>query len=47
MFLRVVHEINARALLPRIKGFVPPQNWALDFSPLALKLSQYRHPGRV
>jgi len=30
----VVHDLNPRALSPKVKGFVPPQAWYVDLSSL-------------
>ena len=31
IFLMITHDVNARALSPRVKGFVQAQNWFQDF----------------
>lgn len=35
MFLFVAHDVAPRAMSPRIKGFVQPQNWYVDLTPVA------------
>lgn len=35
-WLFVVHDLNARALSPKVKGFVPAQSWYQDFTSLTL-----------
>ncbi len=35
LFLFVAHDVNPRALAPRVKGFVQAQNWFQDLSPVA------------
>jgi peptide/nickel transport system substrate-binding protein len=32
MWIWVVHDLNPRALSPKVKGFVPPQAWYVDLS---------------
>jgi ABC-type transport system substrate-binding protein len=32
MWIWVVHDLNPRALSPRVKGFLPPQNWYVDLT---------------
>ncbi len=32
LFLMVTHDVNARAMSPRVKGFVQAQNWFQNFS---------------
>jgi peptide/nickel transport system substrate-binding protein len=34
--LMVVHDTNPRAMSPKVKGFVAPQNWFADFAPVAV-----------
>jgi peptide/nickel transport system substrate-binding protein len=34
LFLMVTHDVNARALSPKVKGFVQAKNWFQDFSPI-------------
>ncbi len=36
LFLMVTHDINARALSPKVKGFVQAKNWFQDFSPITV-----------
>ena len=36
MWIWVVHDLNPRALSPKVKGFVPPQAWYVDLSSLDL-----------
>jgi ABC-type transport system substrate-binding protein len=36
LFLMVTHDVNARALSPRVRGFVQAQNWFQDFSPIVI-----------
>jgi ABC-type transport system substrate-binding protein len=35
-FLYVAHDVGPRALSPRIKGFVQPKSWFVDFSPVSM-----------
>ncbi|HEY0330049.1 MAG TPA: ABC transporter substrate-binding protein [Rhodopseudomonas sp.] len=35
-FLFVAHDVGPRALSPKIKGFVQPKSWFVDFSPVTL-----------
>ncbi|MET0220495.1 MAG: ABC transporter substrate-binding protein [Tardiphaga sp.] len=35
-FLYVAHDVGPRALSPKIKGFVQPKSWFVDFSPITL-----------
>jgi ABC-type transport system substrate-binding protein len=37
LFLMVTHDVNARALSPKVQGFVQAQNWFQDFSPISIK----------
>ena len=32
IWIWVVHDLNPRALSPKVKGFVPPQAWYVDFT---------------
>jgi peptide/nickel transport system substrate-binding protein len=32
MWIWVVHDLNPRALSPKVKGFVPPQSWYVDLT---------------
>jgi ABC-type transport system substrate-binding protein len=34
LFLMVTHDVNARAMSPKVKGFVQAKNWFQDFSPI-------------
>ena len=34
--LMVVHDTNPRAMSPKVQGFVQPQNWFADFTPVAV-----------
>ena len=36
LFLMVTHDVNARAMSARVKGFVQAQNWFQDFSPITM-----------
>jgi peptide/nickel transport system substrate-binding protein len=36
LFLMVTHDVNARALSPKVKNFVQAKNWFQDFSPITL-----------
>jgi ABC-type transport system substrate-binding protein len=35
-FLYVAHDTGPRAMSPKIKGFVQPKSWFVDFSPMAM-----------
>jgi peptide/nickel transport system substrate-binding protein len=35
-FLYVAHDVAPRALSPKIKGFVQPKSWFVDFSPVTM-----------
>ena len=35
-FLMVTHDVNPRAMSPKVKGFVQAQNWFQDFSPITM-----------
>jgi ABC-type transport system substrate-binding protein len=35
-FLYVAHDVGPRALSPKIKGFVQPKSWFVDFSPMSM-----------
>ena len=37
LFLFVTHDVNPRALSPKVTGFVQAQNWFQDFSPVSMK----------
>jgi peptide/nickel transport system substrate-binding protein len=34
--LFIVHDLNPRAMSPRVKGFVPAQSWMQDMTPISL-----------
>jgi ABC-type polar amino acid transport system ATPase subunit len=36
LFLMVTHDVNARALSPKVKNFVQAKNWFQDFSPITM-----------
>ena len=36
LFLMVTHDVNARAMSPKVKGFVQAKNWFQDFSPITM-----------
>ncbi|MFG1318237.1 ABC transporter substrate-binding protein [Xanthobacter autotrophicus] len=35
-FLYVAHDVGPRAMSPKIKGFVQPKSWFVDFSPVSI-----------
>jgi peptide/nickel transport system substrate-binding protein len=35
-FLYVAHDVGPRAMSPKVKGFVQPRSWFVDFSPVSL-----------
>ena len=37
LFLFVTHDVNPRAMSPKVTGFVQAQNWFQDFSPITMK----------
>ena len=37
LFLMVTHDVNARAMTPKVKGFVQAQNWFQDFSGISME----------
>ncbi len=37
LFLMVTHDVNARAMSPKVKGFVQAQNWFQDFSSITME----------
>jgi len=37
VFLWIVHDVWPIALSPRVKGFVHPQSWYVDFSPVTVE----------
>jgi peptide/nickel transport system substrate-binding protein len=32
----VAHDLNPRALSPKVKGFVQPQSWFVDLTPVSV-----------
>ena len=36
LFLMVTHDVNPRAMSPKVNGFVQAQNWFQDFSPITM-----------
>ena len=34
LFLMVAHDVNPRAISPKVKGFVQARSWFQDFSPI-------------
>ena len=36
MFLMVAHDVNARAMSPKVKGFIPARNWFQNFSSITV-----------
>jgi peptide/nickel transport system substrate-binding protein len=36
LFLMVTHDVNARALSPKVKNFIQAKNWFQDFSPITM-----------
>ncbi len=36
LFLMVTHDVNARAMSPKVKGFVQAQNWFQDFGTITM-----------
>ena len=36
-FLFVAHDVAPRALSPKIKNFVQPKSWFVDFSPVTMQ----------
>jgi peptide/nickel transport system substrate-binding protein len=36
LFLMVTHDVNARAISPKVKGFIQAKNWFQDFSPITM-----------
>ncbi len=36
LFLMVTHDVNARAMSPKVKGFVQAQNWFQDFNTITI-----------
>ncbi len=37
LFLMVTHDVNARAMSKKVKGFVQAKNWFQDFSPITMQ----------
>jgi ABC-type transport system substrate-binding protein len=37
LFLDVTHDVNPRAMSPKVQGFVQAKNWFQDFSPVYMK----------
>ncbi|GAB2882791.1 ABC transporter substrate-binding protein [Uliginosibacterium flavum] len=37
LFLFVAHDVAPRAMTKKVKGFVPPHNWYVDFSPITME----------
>ena len=37
LFLMVTHDVNARAMTPKVRGFVQAQNWFQDFSGISVE----------
>jgi peptide/nickel transport system substrate-binding protein len=37
LFLFVTHDVNPRAMSPKLTGFVQAQNWFQDFSPMSMQ----------
>jgi len=36
-WLYIVHDLNPRAMSPRVKGFVSPQSWFIDLTQVSLQ----------
>ena len=36
LFVWVAHDVNPRALSPKVKGFVQARNWFQDLTPVTL-----------
>jgi peptide/nickel transport system substrate-binding protein len=36
LFLMVTHDVNARAMSPKVRGFVQAQNWFQEFSTITM-----------
>jgi peptide/nickel transport system substrate-binding protein len=32
----VAHDLNPRAMSAKVKGFVPPQSWFVDLTPVSV-----------
>jgi ABC-type transport system substrate-binding protein len=37
MWIWVVHDLNPRAMTPKVQGFVQARNWVQDFTPVSMK----------
>jgi len=37
LFLFVAHDVAPRAMSRKVKGFVQPQNWYVDFSTISME----------
>jgi ABC-type transport system substrate-binding protein len=37
LFLDITHDVNPRAMSPKVKGFVQAKNWFQDFSPIYMQ----------
>ena len=37
LFLFVAHDVAPRAMSAKVKGFVQPQNWFVDFSSISME----------
>ena len=36
LFLFVAHDLNPRAMSPKVKGFVQAQSWFQDLTPISM-----------
>jgi ABC-type transport system substrate-binding protein len=36
LFVMVTHDVNARAMSPKVQGFVQAQNWFQNFSSISM-----------
>ncbi len=36
VFVMITHDVNPRAMSPKVKGFVQAQNWFQDFSNITM-----------
>lgn len=36
LFVMITHDVNPRAMSPKVKGFVQAQNWFQDFSTITI-----------
>jgi hypothetical protein len=36
IFLDITHDVNPRAMSPRVKGFVQAKNWFQDLTPVSV-----------